>query len=94
MPPALQKILDATGVNKGDVSTGSFVGGLSLGVIFMLFVSQHQYEIDKKADDADRGKLWHQMHVVIDTYNQGGTYIPNEDDYTVDTNQLKKAKTP
>jgi hypothetical protein len=90
MPPILQTLLEKSGVNKGDVSTGSFVGGLSLGVIFMLFVSQHQYEIDKREADADRGRSWHQIHVIMDTLNSRGIYIPNEDDFQQPTNQPTK----
>ena len=85
------KTAEATGVNKGDATSGLMQGGLTLGLIYFLFVSAHQYEIDQRARDdrraedydamvAENSKLWHQVHVTMDALNARGIYVPTAGD--------------
>lgn len=85
------ELIKKSGVNKGDATSGTVVGGISLGVMFVLFVSMNQYHRDLDRQVLENTKLWHQVHVIQDYCNQSGIFIPNEDD-NFQTNQSKKIK--
>ncbi len=76
----LSKTAEATGINKGDATSGIAQGGLTLGLIYLLFVSAHQYDIDRRAMIEENNKLWHQIHVTMDALNARGIYVPTAGD--------------
>lgn len=84
-------LLEKSGMNKGDATSGLATGGVSLAVIYMLFVSQREYQAEVGRLVAENSKLWHQVHVTRDTLAQEyGIFIPNVEDEPAETNNNAK----
>lgn len=89
MIKAILDLVAKTGMDKGDASSSVTLGGAGLVAVFMLFVSSHQYERDQDRDLADRGKLWHEIHVLQAALISHNIAIPADD---LATNQQPTTK--
>lgn len=83
-------LLEKLGMNKGDATSGGVVGGASLALIYMLFVTGHQYERDAARQEQINVHLEIQVQILREALIADGVDLPEERDDTKPTKKENK----